>query len=161
MLVIMSGTQIAVFNPDQESIEEFMERLKVQAVDLLTTKDYKKNATVLVKALPINAISDLQRRLKPKILSSATFAELEALLTQSYEDKKSLIGATVKFLSFKQKSDELNEHYARALNNLWANCQYQDCCCNRLLCGAFLCGLRARKILSALLQDCVKKNFNE
>ena len=80
------------FDPELESISEFIERLKVQCSDLLVKagEDEKKKATVLIKALPVAVVSDLIRRLKPKKLSEATYAEVEGTLLGQYETKKSL-----------------------------------------------------------------------
>ena len=154
---------ISVFNPEVENIVEFLERLKVQAADLFTSagEDGLKKASILVKTLPVTIITDLQRRLKPKKLSEAVFSELEEILTNSYETKKSVIGATVAFLNYKQKPNESIENFARTLNNLCSECKYANCCRDRSLRDAFVSGLRSSKILAGLIQDCEDRTFNE
>ena len=151
------------FDPELESISEFIERFKVQCSDLLVKagEDEKKKATVLIKALPVAVISDLIRRLKPKKLSEATYAEVEGTLLGQYETKKSIIGASVKFMSRKQSSNESIEDYAKVLNDLVTLCKYEESCRDRLLRDAFVSGLRCPKVISALLHDCEDKTFEE
>lgn len=157
------ATTLPVFNPEVESILEFLERLKVQAADLFESAkdDNLKKASILVKTLPVNIITNLQRRLKPNTLSSATFDQLETMLKSAYETKKSVIGATVTFLNCKQKPNESIENFARTLNNLCSDCKYRDCCRDRSLRDAFVSGLRSNKILGGLIQDCEDRTFNQ
>ena len=93
----MATTTIAQFNPDQETCNEFLERFTVQNSDLIEKAgtDGKKKAAVLVKALPVPVITDLQRRIKPMKLSDATYDELEGKLKTQFETKKSIVGASV------------------------------------------------------------------
>ena len=83
----------AKFDAEAETIVEFLERFKVQSIDQITSAGESeiKKASVLVKALPINVITDLQRRLKPKLLSEATYEELERLLKALYQVKKFVV----------------------------------------------------------------------
>ena len=155
-MFIMAAAVSDKFNPEQETCSEFLERFTVQNSDQLTKAgaDDKKKAAVLIKALPIPVITDLQRRIKPTKLSDATYSELEGKLTAQFETKKSLVGASVQFLNRKQKSGETIENYARVLNDLASNCKYNDCCRDRLLRDAFISGLTSSHILGGLLQDC-------
>lgn len=157
------ATVCPAFNPSLETVVEFLERFTVQSADLLQQagEDSKKKASILVKSLPVNVITDVQRRLKPLKLSAATYEDIKVKLTAQYEVKKSVIGATVQFLNRKQLPDESIENYARALNDLCSNCDYKDCCRDRSLRDAFVSGLRSANILSVLLQDCENKSFNE
>lgn len=157
------ASAISVFNPEIENIVEFLERLKVQAADVFVSagEDGLKKASILVKTLPVTIITDLQRRLKPKKLSEVKFQELEEMLTSSYETKRSVIGATVAFLNYKQKPNESIENFARTLNNLCSECKYKNCCRDRALRDAFVSGLRSSKILAGLIQDCEDRTFNE
>lgn len=157
------ATQCPAFNPSLETVVEFLERFTVQCADLLELagEDSTKKASILVKSLPVNVITDVQRRLKPVKLSAATYEDIKEKLTAQYEVKKSVIGATVQFLNRKQLPDESIENYARALNDLCSNCNYKDCCRDRSLRDAFVSGLRSANILSGLLQDCENKSFNE
>ena len=151
------------FDPKLETVVEFIERFKMQCSDLLEQagEDEKKKATVLIKALPVNVITDLQRRIKPVKLSAATYSELESKLTLQYEIKKSVVGAAVQFLNRKQSASESIENYAKILNDLASSCKYSECCRDRMLRDTFVSGLYSSKILSGLLQDCETKSFNE
>lgn len=92
------------FNPSAETILEFLERFKVQCGDLLAKagEDGLKKAAVLIKALPVNVITDLQRRIKPVLLSEANFDDIEAKLTSQYEVKEISNSGDDNF--FKQKT---------------------------------------------------------
>ena len=151
------------FNPKEENICEFLERFQVQSSDLLEKagNDELKKAAILIKALPINIITDIQRRIKPNKLSSTGYTEITEKLTQQYEVKKSIIGASIQFINRKQSINESIESYAKTLNNLAAECKYSACCRDRLLRDTFVAGIRNSKILSSLLQDCKKRTFND
>lgn len=160
------ATSCPQFNSEVESVHEFIERFKVQCSDQLTAagENELKRATVLVKALPVNVITDLQRRIKPVTLSAATYEDLISKLTSQYEVKKSVVGASVQFLNRKQSSSETIETYAKILNDLASGCRYKDCCRDRLLRDTFIAGLRANTIITGLLQDCEAddtKSFND
>ena len=125
----MANNTFSSFSPSNESIDEFIERFKVQCSEQITAAgdDALKHAAVLIKALPVSVVTDLQRRLKPTILSAAyTYTEVETLLKAQYDSKKSIIGASVEFLNYKQSSNESIEHYAKTLNNLASACNYGD-----------------------------------
>lgn len=158
----MSST-CSQFNSQQETVVEFLERFRVQCSEQLTQagEDGIKKAAILVKALPIAVITDLQRRIKPVKLSEATFQVLEDKLISQYEVKKSIIGATVKFLNYKQSSNESIENYAKSINDLAASCKYKDCCRDRMVRDSFVSGLHSSTIVHALLQDCEDKSFND
>ena len=118
------------FNPDVENIEEFMERFLIQNDDLLEKagKDNKKKVSLLMKNLPVTIITDLQRRIKPLKLSDMTFTDITNKLESQFITKRSIIGATVRFLNRKQQPEESIESYAKALNELCSECEYSDCC---------------------------------
>ena len=145
------------FDAEHETILEFLERFQLQNNELLekAADNEQKKAALLVKALPIPVITDLQRRIKPTKLTESTYAQLEAKLTEQFSVKKSLVGASVSFLNRKQQPEESIENYARVLNDLASNCRYSECCRDRMTRDTFIAGLRsATIILSGLLQDC-------
>ena len=154
-----SGVQ---FDPQVETISEFFERFHVQFSDQLSENATDmKRSNILMKTLPVNIITDLQRGLKPKKLSEASFAEIEGKLKAQFEIKKSIIGASVKFISRKQHPGETIEQYAQTLNNLADSCEYKHCCRSRYLRDIFVAGLNSTKIISALLHhECDKMEFN-
>ena len=56
------------FQPDVETVEEFVERFKKRNFEALsTTKETEKlkKAMLLANALPVNVLTDIQRRLIP------------------------------------------------------------------------------------------------
>ena len=115
-----TSANIDKFDPESENISEFMERFKIQCAEVLEAagEDDKKKAGLLIKNLPVSIITDLQRRIKPKKLSEIGYQEVQDKLTNQFENKKSVIGATVNFLNRKQRSDETIENFAKALNVL-------------------------------------------
>lgn len=151
------------FDCQQETILEFIERFKVQCAEQLTQAgdDDIKKAGVLVKALPVSVITDLQRRISPTKLSEATFTVIENKLTAQFQVKHSIVGATVKFLNYKQSADDSIENYAKTLNNLATACNYNDCCRDRMLRDVFVSGLYSSAVLRSVLQDCETKTFNQ
>ena len=152
-----------VYRPDIETVDEFFERFTMQNSGKLTATgvtDAVKN-TVLVNNLPIEVLTDLQRRIAPKTLSNSTYAELESNLKSAYGTKKSVIGACVNFMSRKQKSGESIEVYSKSLNQLASMCDYGSCCRNRLIRDSFITGLRSMKIMSTLIAECEGKTFQE
>ena len=98
-----ASANIDKFDPESENIDEFMERFKIQCADSLTEAgaDDKKKARLLIKNLPVAIITDLQRRIKPKNLSEATYKDVQDKLKSQFETKKSVIGTTVNFLNRK------------------------------------------------------------
>lgn len=160
----MNNLTCLQFDPEIETISEFLERLQVQFSDILsqeTVADSKKS-TVLIKALPVNIITDLQRGLKPKKLSDATYAEIKSKLEEQFKVKKSIIGASVSFITRKQNQGETIEQYAQALNHLADSCNYSACCRSRYLRDIFVAGLISDKVISSLLHhDCDSLSFKD
>ena len=58
----------AKFEPDVETVCEFLERFQVQCSDQIANAGENENklSAILIKALPVNIITDLERGLKPK-----------------------------------------------------------------------------------------------
>ena len=152
-----------LFSPEVESVEEFLQRFKLQHGDKLEAAgdNRAKKARILANALPTAILTDIQRRLKPKLLTDSTYDDLERNLIASYTVKKSIIGAAVTFVNRKQKAHENIESYSKALNELASKCSYNDCCRDRLLRDVFVSGLRSHKLISAVITDCEEKTFME
>ena len=113
----MSVDTCNLFSPEVESVEEFLQRIKLQHGDKLEAAgdNRAKKARILANALPTAILTDIQRRLKPKLLTDSTYDDLERNLIASY---KSIIGAAVTFVNRKQKAHENIESYSKALNEL-------------------------------------------
>ena len=157
----MNGARM--FNPDLENVEEFLQRFRVQNFRDLNAEGVTSSvkAMLLANSLPINVLTDLQRRLKPVTLTVATFDQIESQLKASFCIKKSLIGASVQFLTRKQKPHESIETYSQILNELASHCDYPTDSCDRLLRDAFVSGLRSHKLISNLIADCEEKTFTQ
>ena len=151
------------FQPEIETVEEFIQRFQVQNAEKIiqVEDDQKKKAMILAQALPVKILTDIQRCIKPKLLTDSTYEEIEEHLIASFGVKKSVIGASVSFLTRKQKAGETIEVYAKSLNDLASHCGYRDCCRNRMLRDAFISGLNNSRLISALITDCENKNFRE
>ena len=157
----MASSDSKVYNQDVETIEEFLNRFRLQNWDALHKyrNDEVRRAMLLSNALPVKVLTDVQRRLQPKTLITASYQELEDNLLAAYSVKKSVVGATVSFLSRKQKTGEIIEDYARSLNQLASQCNYKECCRDRMLRDVFLSGLRSSTLIRALLPDCDDKKY--
>ncbi|XP_018017093.1 uncharacterized protein LOC108673737 [Hyalella azteca] len=160
----MTG-HMKMFQPDVESVEEFIQRFRLQHSDKLAAADAKKGSSLstmyLANALPVNILTDLQRRLKPRLLTDVKYEELEAQLISSYGVKKFVIGAAVAFLTRKQKPGESIESYAKVLNVLSSHVGYSNCCRDRLIRDVFVSGLQSTKLVASLLVECENKTFQE
>ena len=143
------------FHPDVESVEEFLQRFKLQNLDALhkARNETTKRASLLANALPIQVLADVQRRLQPTPLTEVTYEDLEQHLISSYGKKKSYVGAAVAFLARKQQTNESIEDYSKILNQLASQCGYSECCRDRLLRDVFLSGLRSSRLLRTLITD--------
>ena len=150
-----------VFNTNLETVEYFLERFKVQQHDALTkaNTDSHRRAMFRANALPINIFTDIQRRLKPTLLTAATYEHIERHLIASYSVKKSVIGAAMQFIIRKQQSGETIETYTKVLNELASQCEYSDCCRDRMLRDVFISGLRSPRLISVLITECEKKSL--
>ena len=157
-------TDQKIFKPEMESVEEFLARFKVQnwsVLNALKDNEVQKKAMLLACALPVDIITSITRKLKPTELPDATYEDLEKHLKALYSTKKSIVGAAVTFVSRKQQSHESIEEYSKVLNNLASACEYKSCCLDRRLRDIFIAGLRSNKIMTAIIQDCEDKSFEE
>ena len=102
------SSQFQIFDSKFESLSEFLERFSVQQAEALEKagEDGLKKARVLIKCLPTSTISELQRKLQPIKLSAATYDVIVQNLTSQFEVKKSLVGASVRFINRKQFMNE-------------------------------------------------------
>ena len=73
------------FNPEIESVEEFVERFKLQNLEKLSAAASDNiRVMLLANALPIKVLTDLQRCLKPTTLTNATYKQIHEHLISSY-----------------------------------------------------------------------------
>mgnify|MGYP000660460455 CR=1 FL=1 len=151
------------FNPSVESIEEFIQRFKLQNYEKLNSanNDNKKKAMLLANSLPVQVLTDLQRRLKPTLLTEATYDVIEQNLISSFSVKKSLVGSAVTFFNRKQQASESIEAYSKILNELGSKCEYKSCCLDCILRDIFVSGLNNSKIISSLITECENLKFHE
>ena len=153
----------APFDPELESIQEFFQRFQCQMAEPLhkARNDDLKRANILVQFLPVNIVSELQRRLSPTLLGDATYDEISNHLHQQFSTSKSTVGASVQFLTYKQQSGQSIEDYSRKLNSLAFQCNYPAACLDRLLRDAFVAGLLSPSILETLIQECDQLTFRQ
>lgn len=151
------------FDAEIETLSEFLERFNLQCADSLhkARNNDQQKLSILMKALPVRVITDLQRRMKPVSLSTALYDEVIEKLKSQFEVTKSIVGATYKLLSRKQQPDESLESYSRALNDLASDCEYKDCCRDRIVRDVFIFGLNSSTVLSSVLQKADALSFND
>ena len=93
----MSDQDSKSFQPDIETVEEFLERFKIQKYPQISPlkdseeADQKKKAAILANTLPVNVLTDIHRKLKPVTLSSATYQQIETQLIALYSTKNPLL----------------------------------------------------------------------
>ena len=147
------------FHPELETVSEFLARFQLQNKTALAAAqaeggDASIPAILLANALPINVLTDIQRRLKPITLAQATYVNLQNQLESAYGAKKTVVGAAVSFFTRKQKENESMETYSKSLNELAYQCTgYNDCCRDKMLRDIFISGLRSSKLMRELLAD--------
>ena len=160
----MSQYQCDMFDPAVETVDEFLQRLQCQKKEEFhkLRNDSSRQASILLKCLPTQMITDLQRRIAPKKLTEADYNELEQQLRERYSDNKSTIGAAVQFFRYRQEPGQSIEEYAQQVNFLATQCQYSsDVPLDRLIRDVFVSGLHSPAILSSVLQTTDKQTFEE
>ena len=81
----MAASTISPFQPETESVNEFLQRFQLQNLQTLqATSDDAQKAAMLCRALPVNIITDIQRRLKPTVLTAATYSQIEENLKAQF-----------------------------------------------------------------------------
>ena len=162
---MMAENNNKVFQPQLETIEEFLQRFLVQNYETLSKivkpEENAKKTMLLARALPVEVLTSIQRKLKPTLLTEAKFEEIEKHLKSLYSTKKSIVGAAVAFVTRKQLPQESIENYSKVLNELASQCEYKNCCLDRMLRDIFIAGLQSSKIMAAIIQDCDEKTFEE
>ena len=111
---------------------------------------------MLAKSLPVHVLTEVQRILKPVLLSGATFEQIESQVTALYNTKK-----LVSFLSRRQEVGESIVRYGGSLNQLTSQCKYKDCCRDTLVHDVFISGLRSVEVMASLISECENKTFSE
>lgn len=161
--IVNQAVNCPPFDPQVESISEFVERFKIFNSESLAKAgaNEQKKAAIFIKCLPVDVITNLQRRMKPIKLSEATYDDILKKITSQFLVKKSLVGAAVQFLNRKQQSSETIEVFAKIINDLADACEYSDCCRDRLLRDTFISGLQSSAIMKSLLPKADNLTFNE
>ena len=156
------GNLQLLFSIEIQSVEDFLERFNIQNGDKLdkTGNDGFKKARILANSLPTSVVTDIQRRIKPKLLTETSFEELECQLTSSYSIKKSVTRAAINFVTQNQKQCENIKCYSKVLNELASKCAYNDCCHDRILRDIFVSGLCLSKLVTTLITECEEKNIS-
>lgn len=162
-LTMSASAVCSPFDAEVETLSEFLERFNLQCADLLhkARNHNQQKLSILMKALPVRVITDLQRRMKPVSLSTADYDDVIGKLKSQFEVTRSIVGATYQLFSRKQQPGESLESYSRALNDLAAVCEYQDCCRDRILRDVFILGLCSSTVLSSVLQKADALSFND
>lgn len=151
---------ITPYSPTSETIEEFLQRFLLQMSDSFGRND-KNKLPCLIKSLPVDIITSIQRRIAPKLLTTVDYDSVEEILIQQYSVQQTFVAAAIQFLHYKQKPEQSIEEYGRNLNSLAAKCSYKQCCSDTLLKQVFIANLRSPQIMSTLLQKADSLSFNE
>ena len=123
--------------------------------------DQTRSALFLANALPVQVLTDLQRKLQHRKLIDVTYDDIKEQLISSYSVKKSFVAQSVSFHTRKQKDSDTTEEYSKILNQLASECDYEECCRDTLLRNVFISGLKSSKLISALICDSENKIFAE
>ena len=170
----MSSLQLLCdkFNPAVETVEEFISRFKVQRGTQLREAEAssstvpetgnKMKVELLCLALPVNIITDLQRRIKPIELHKAKFDDIIQHLNDQFSVKKSELAARRALQTRNQEATESIETFAKVINDLASKCNYKPCCRDSIIRDAFIMGLSSNLVLKGLIKDnSESKSFKE
>lgn len=149
-----------LYDPEIETIEEFLERFAMVVEGDGKKKD-KTVAVQLVRALPVQIISGLQRRLSPQKLSDTSLDQLKENLLQAHGVHKSIVGASVKFFMYRQQQSQSIEDFSKELRFLASSCDFENITADRLLRDVFIAGLSSSHVLSTVLQEAEDLSFSE
>ena len=156
--------QCLAFDPEYETVGEFLKRFQVQMSTAIyrVRNGERKQAALLLRALPIAMVTDLQRRIASMKLTEATYDIVKYNLLESYSVKKSEVGAAVQFFTCKQEQGQSIEDFSKKLKFLASSCGFeQQITLDRLLRDVFIAGLNSAPVLSAVLQSADKMSFSE
>ena len=119
-------------------------------------------AAFRIRALPVRMVTGLQRRLAPKKLTNTTYEALQKNLLQAHSVRKSVVGAAVKFFSYKQQADQTLEEFSKELRWLASKCNFEEhLTVDRLLRDVFIAAISSSQIISTVLQSADKLTFSE
>ena len=147
-----------IFNPVIETVEEFLDRFELQLNVICNEPDQSKiedktKSAVLFNCLHYTQLREMQNKAKPRSLRSLKYEEVESMLKEAFDRKKSSIGATVIFTNRKRMQGENFEKYASELQGLASQCDFKACCLDRRLKDQFLVGLNSTETLKKLLVE--------
>ena len=79
----------APFNQEYQTVSEFLERFEVQMAAMLHTvrSDSVRKAGIILRALPVQIITDLQKRLTPMKLHEATYDDVTENYSQIFHQE--------------------------------------------------------------------------
>lgn len=160
----MANYVCAAYDQEQETVTEFISRFEVQNADALhkvRNDDFKK-ASLLVRALPISVVTDLQRRIAPKNLSQVSYDDILHNLRACYSTTKSVIGSSVEFFRSKQEQGQSIEDFSQLVKFRASQCGFeQQIHLDRLLRDVFIAGLNSSGVLSSVMQSADSLTFDE
>lgn len=154
----------AAFDAQAETIAQFFSRFEVQMSDALhkTRNHTIRQAAILLRALPVAMITDIQVKIAPVELKDATYDEIKSNLLESYTVKKSVIGAAVHFFTSKQEQGQTIEEYSKKIKSRASQCGFdQQISLNRILRDVFVAGSNSAPVLSTIMESADSMTFEE
>ena len=139
--------QTEPFNPDNEGIQAYLERIELYFVANRVDEDRRVPAFLSVIGSKTYAL--LRDLLSPAKPSAKTFAELKQALEGHYKPKKVVIAERFRFHRRSQAVGETVVEYVAELRRLTANCDFGDYL-DQALRDRFVCGL---------LSDCIQRRL--
>ena len=100
-----------IFHPNEEVVEEFLDRFEVQLMVICDETDIekipdKKKAALLINCLQHEQTREIQNKAKPKKLMELTFDDVIKSLKEAFDKKKTFTRATVCFVNRKRRNGE-------------------------------------------------------
>lgn len=145
-----SVNNVGEFQPDNESISSYLERVslffEVNAVE------ERKQVAWLLNMIGAKTYSLVRTLVAPEEPKSKTFEQLTAVLKQHYEPKRLIIARRFYFHRREQATNESISEYVAELRKLAAPCDFGDYL-NEALCDRFVCGLCSESTQKRLLSE--------
>ena len=159
-----SNSPCIPYDKEAETINEFLTRFAMQCSELLHKfrNDDSKQVALLLRAVPVNVFTEVQRALAPDSVTDASFDLIKETLIKLYAPPKSVLGASINFFNCKQKPGQSIDEFARQVKLYSQECGFEaQVRLSRIQRDVFLAGLHSAPVVTAILQISDNIEFDE
>lgn len=142
----------------ETDLDDYLERLEFYYKFAKTTEDDKVSVIVIFGGEALHAT--LKNLVKPKKLSSMTYAEVTKIARDHFKPTTNVRAERFKFMSRVMSEDESLNEFIIALNTLADNCEYGDYL-DQALSDKFIWSIKDANIQQKLIDQPTTKKFAE